>query len=101
MANAQRIGERSIFLEALDQDDPTQQAAYLDVACAGDSALRERIESLLKSHNEARSFFGKLAPERLADELAAEQTAGPKHDATSTRGLGRRRTHFSVPVGQA
>ena len=30
-----------------------ERAAYLDQACAGDAALRQRIEALLKAHSEA------------------------------------------------
>jgi len=33
------MNERSIFLEALDKDDPTQRSAFLDTACAGDAAF--------------------------------------------------------------
>src|SRR5205823_5681525 len=62
------------FLEALDQADPTQRSAFLDKACAGDAALRQRMEALLKSHAEAGGFLDKLAPERVAEELAMQQT---------------------------
>src|SRR5713226_3468419 len=64
------MNERTIFLEALDKDDPNQRSAFLDSACAGDDALRQRVEALLKSDAEAGSFLGKLAPERVAQELA-------------------------------
>ena len=39
--------EQSIFIEALEREDPAERAAFLDQACAGDAALRERIERLL------------------------------------------------------
>src|SRR5215470_20158568 len=32
---------------------PEARAAYLDRACAGDSLLRQSVESLLKSHEES------------------------------------------------
>src|SRR5262245_17989422 len=67
------MNERSIFLEALDQADPTQRSAYLDKACAGDAALRQRVEALLKTHAEAGGFLDKLAPERVAEELGRQQ----------------------------
>jgi hypothetical protein len=74
------MNERSIFLEALDQADPTQWSAYLDKACAGDAALRQRVEALLKTHSEAGGFLDKLAPERVAEELGrqpvGEETQG-------------------------
>src|SRR5688500_7282413 len=68
------MNERAVFIEALDRDTPADRAAYLDGACAGDPALRERVEALLRSHEEAGEFPGKLAPQRLADEFAARES---------------------------
>src|SRR6478672_7551248 len=68
------MNEQSIFNEALDRGDPAARSAYLDEACAGDLALRERVEALLTSHAVADNFLGKLAPERIAEELKREQT---------------------------
>jgi hypothetical protein len=53
----------------------SQRSSFLDEACAGDDALRRRVEALLKSHVEAGSFLGKLAPERVAEELAICRTS--------------------------
>src|SRR4051812_38801009 len=85
--------ERTIFLEALDKADPAQRSAFLDTSCAGDDALRRRVEALLRSHDQAGSFPGKLAPERVADELAhqptADQTQGePREDEPAGDELG-------------
>ena len=52
------MSERSIFLEALEYIDPSRQSAFLDKSCVGDPKLRLRVESLLKSHDEAGSFLG-------------------------------------------
>ena len=61
------MNERAIFMEALDRDTPTERAAYLDEACAGDPALRERVEALLRSHEAAGDFPGKQAvPKKVA-----------------------------------
>src|SRR6516162_1565451 len=76
------MNERSIFMEALDKQDPTQRSAFLDTACAGDDALRQRVEALLNSHIGAGSFLSKLAPQRLAEELAIERAAEETEDAT-------------------
>jgi len=48
--------EESIFVAAtaLPRD---QRKAYLDHACAGDPVLRQNVEALLKSHDEATSFL--------------------------------------------
>src|SRR5262249_3873610 len=64
---------RSIFLEALEREDPTERSAYLDTACAGDVALRQRVDALLKSHAQAGSFLDKLAPDLVAGELGLEE----------------------------
>ena len=55
--------ERSIFLTALDLDDPAAQAAYLDAACEADAALRGRVEALLAAHADSKSFMGRPAPD--------------------------------------
>ncbi len=60
------MSERSIFLNALDRDDPAERAAYLDTACAGRPELRRRIERLLHAHQVAGSFLEVPAPEQLA-----------------------------------
>src|SRR5665213_1640600 len=65
------MNERAIFMEALDRETPPERAAYLDKACGGDTALRQRVEALLTSHEQAGSFLGKPVPERLAEGLAA------------------------------
>jgi WD40 repeat protein/serine/threonine protein kinase len=67
------MSERTIFLGALDREDPAERAAYLDSACAHDPALRQRIEHLLRSHQEAEAFLAVPAPEqlRVADQSLA------------------------------
>src|SRR6516165_6149153 len=60
------MSERSIFLNALDREDPVARAAYLDAACAGRPELRRRIERLLRAHQVAGSFLEVPAPEQLA-----------------------------------
>src|SRR5438093_6854034 len=36
---------------------PAERAAYLDQACAGDAALRQRVEELLEAHEQAGDFL--------------------------------------------
>jgi WD40 repeat protein/tRNA A-37 threonylcarbamoyl transferase component Bud32 len=60
------MSERSIFLNALDREDPAARAAYLDAACAGKPELRQRIERLLQSHQVKDTFLEVPAPEQLA-----------------------------------
>ena len=44
------MNERTIFMAALDIDDPARRAAWLDEACRGDADLRKRVEALIQSH---------------------------------------------------
>ncbi|HEV3022045.1 MAG TPA: protein kinase, partial [Pirellulales bacterium] len=48
---------KSIFLAAADMDVPAEREAYLQQACAGDAAMRRRVEALLKAHDSAGSFL--------------------------------------------
>ena len=56
------MNERSIFIAALEKDDPAERAAYLDQACADDQPLRQRIERLLKAHEPGDSFLEHRPP---------------------------------------
>jgi serine/threonine protein kinase/formylglycine-generating enzyme required for sulfatase activity len=50
--------ERDIFLAVIDLPTQSARAAYLDTACGPDTALRGRVEALLRSHDDAGSFLG-------------------------------------------
>src|SRR5688572_6222469 len=65
----------SLFAAAL-QQPPTEQAAYLDHACAGDPALRQRVEALLRAQADAGSFLDNPVPQRLAEERGQLHPAG-------------------------
>src|SRR5438552_4218316 len=89
------MNERSIFMEALEKDTPARRSAYLAGACGGDAALRQRVEALLASHEQAGSFLGKPVAERLAEmratperavEPPAEPPGGAGHDHSLTPG---------------
>src|SRR5262249_45161607 len=85
------MSERSIFLNALDREDPAERAAYLDQACAGRPELRRRIERLLQAHVE-ESFLEVPAPEQLALSEQALTFLAPPREAGS---LGRL-DHYDV-----
>jgi serine/threonine protein kinase/tetratricopeptide (TPR) repeat protein len=74
------MNERSIFIAALERESPPERSAYLDEACGGDMALRQRVEALLASHEQAASFLRIPVPERLAENVATpdllEKTGG-------------------------
>ena len=51
------MDEEAIFLEALQKTSAAEQAAYLDVACAGNVTLRQGVEELLQAHERAGAFL--------------------------------------------
>jgi serine/threonine protein kinase len=63
--------ERTIFLAALELAHPAEREAYLDRACAGDPALRRRVEALLAAHSGEGDFLDVPALEQLAGHPAA------------------------------
>jgi eukaryotic-like serine/threonine-protein kinase len=52
----------SIFAAAVALPSAEERAAYLDQACAGDPALRQQIEGMLKAHEQASHFLDRPAP---------------------------------------
>ena len=86
--------ERTVFLAALEIEDPAARAAYLDEACAGKPALRQRIEQLLQSDREAETFLDVPALEQLASEERALTFLAPPRDPDA---LGRLEK-FEFPV---
>ncbi|MDA1166370.1 MAG: serine/threonine-protein kinase [Planctomycetota bacterium] len=73
------MNERTIFLEALEKDNPEQRSAFLDEVCGEDAELRQRVETLLSAHNDAGSFLEKTPQEIDADSVFGE-TAGRTPD---------------------
>jgi WD40 repeat protein len=69
--------ERTILLEALAIADLAGRAAYLDRACAGDAALRNRVEELLSAHTPTDPTL-----QNLLDEWQARENAKPAADDT-------------------
>src|SRR6516162_7928597 len=67
------MNERTIFMAALEKDGPADRSAYLDEACAGDAALRRRVEALLKAHDDAGAFLDRPAVEQIAACVSPEQ----------------------------
>ncbi|HEY8227376.1 MAG TPA: protein kinase [Pyrinomonadaceae bacterium] len=77
---------KAVFSEALEH--PKQgRKEFVEQACAGDSALRAEVESLLKSYDEAQSFL-----ETPAVESAAESLVGQQHQFE----VGQRVKHYEI-----
>jgi non-specific serine/threonine protein kinase/serine/threonine-protein kinase len=66
-ANAKRI-----FLEAIEQNSPQALAEFLNTACAGNEALRSRVEELLRAHERAGGFLGGLLTGTTAEPARSE-----------------------------
>jgi serine/threonine protein kinase/tetratricopeptide (TPR) repeat protein len=62
--------EQSLFIAALEKDDPADRAAFLDQACADDPGQRQRIDRLLARHEQGNSFLESPAVARI-DTTAA------------------------------
>jgi WD40 repeat protein/serine/threonine protein kinase len=68
------MSERSVFLAALEREDPLERASYLDRACAGNTGLRQQVEELLRLHAAGGSYL-----ETPALEQGAARPAQPDH----------------------
>jgi WD40 repeat protein/serine/threonine protein kinase len=75
------MSERDIFIEALRKTAPAERAAFLDGACAGNTALRRRMERLLEAHGGAGEFLDRPAFEQLAG------ASGPRTEALNAADL--------------
>jgi serine/threonine protein kinase/WD40 repeat protein len=63
------VNEESVFAAALEKQDPQEQAAFLDRACAGDPDLRKNVESLLSAYDAGQFLEAPAAaPAATVDE---------------------------------
>jgi serine/threonine protein kinase len=74
------MNERSVFLSALEIDDPECRAAYLREACGADAGLRRGVEELLQANDSAGSFMNK--PAATFDPIASDTAAGDDASVT-------------------
>ena len=84
-----------VFTEALEKP-PGERAAYLEKACAGDGALRHRVDILLRAHERAGDFLGESAsglpagdsPKVVAGEELYVDSIELEEALTTTEGVG-------------
>ena len=65
---------KELFLAVLEVPGP-ERIAYLETACAGDTALRQRIEAMLKTHENSGELLTRSPAEMLADANVTEANA--------------------------
>jgi WD40 repeat protein/serine/threonine protein kinase len=82
-ARGRAMTEEELFEAARHIRDAAERAAYLERACAGDPALRQRVEALLRSHVEAGAFL--RAP---AGEAGTTHTDAPGRWVDRARSAG-------------
>ena len=76
----------SIFVHALEQEDPAERSEYLDRACGADHALRLQVQWLLDARTKAadlptqpavdRRKLGAPEPVAIGSEAALDQPRG-------------------------
>jgi serine/threonine protein kinase/Tfp pilus assembly protein PilF len=67
----------AIFLAAMEKATAAERAAYLDMACAADPALRERVERLLAAQSKVSQFLEAPAPALLGTVEQSPVTERP------------------------
>lgn len=65
---------KHIFQSALERD-PAERSAFLHQACGGDAELRNEVESLISSHDQAGDSIEIMAAEAATKMLSAEQAS--------------------------
>jgi WD40 repeat protein len=80
---------KTIFLTALEKAAGADRNAYLDEACAGDPALRQRVEALLRLHGQSDRLFDQPAAEHLAAGAAAAEALDFLEPSARAGSLGR------------
>jgi serine/threonine protein kinase len=56
------VDEQSIFLSALEKKTPAERSVWLQECCGDDTALRQRVEELLRLHQASADFLEQPAP---------------------------------------
>lgn len=102
------MNEETLFHLAREKP-PEQRATFLDESCAGDTALRRRVEVLLQAHDEPGNLLGRggFVPSDLTETLdgdsagacppgsaAEEATLSPAQPSTAVTTSGARLRYF-------
>ncbi|MCE9527109.1 MAG: protein kinase [Planctomycetales bacterium] len=71
--NAQMLDARQVFLEAVEKHAPEHWPEFLNAACGGDAALRERVQLLLNAHGQYNSLLDGEGVVATIDRPASER----------------------------
>jgi eukaryotic-like serine/threonine-protein kinase len=66
--------DETLFAAALEKRSPAERAAFLDKACAGNPALRQRVEALLRAHEKVGDYLERPAVEQMAGGAGSAST---------------------------
>ena len=78
------MNEEEVFHQALALSLPEERAAYLERACAGDPALRESIEALLRAERRGERFPGPACPGSRCRHRASRSWRVPERSSART-----------------
>ena len=81
--NTERWQQIDRLFHSVLEHEPGQRAVFLAQACAGDVALRDEVESLISSHEQAESFI-----ETPASDVAAELFASGQSEVVVGQNVG-------------
>ena len=67
----------SIFAAAVEFKSPSERADFLEDACQGNASVRERVDALIRSHEEAGTFINEpAAPAAPTESTPISESAG-------------------------
>jgi serine/threonine protein kinase/tetratricopeptide (TPR) repeat protein len=70
------MSEESIFAAALEKRTASERRAFLEEACAGDAALRRRVEQLLAAHDKTLGILDQTARPSGWSKLGGDHALG-------------------------
>jgi len=73
---AVQINEEVIFNEARNIESPEARGRYLDEACGGNAALRDRLQALMRVYEQDRSFLKPLSATKATGDSAVQEGPG-------------------------
>ncbi len=75
-----------VFFAALEKATPAEQAAYLDEACAGNPALRGRVEKLLAARPRVGSFLESRAAQDVTGTYSTDEKSAVSDASSAVAG---------------